>query len=422
MLDQTKSWPRLYGEGSNGNTKEWQITAHQDADGLCYTIAEFGGTGNKMQETRKEIPVGKQKRTTWEQAVSEAQSDFDKKVKKGYRESIAALKGLMGTEIMTEHGASSAKGLVLEAHSLQTNETTCSGFNVQGKPILPMLAHSYEKRSHDIKWPALAQAKIDGHRAYGTGGKLLSRGGDPVPGLVNMPHIQKELEKLSELLGDGVWYDGELYTEAIPFEKLSGVIRRARLTDAAAPLLPLVKYYLFDVFRPGQPDWDFWGRYNGLQLVLENNKFEHIVLVPITSVSNEQELMAAHDQYVQAGFEGAIVRNVGGVYKIGHRSADLQKFKRFQDAEFEITGFKEGTGSDAGSVVWQCQTPNGKDGESFKLVDFEVRPTGSLEYRRDLFNHGQEYIGKKLIVRYQNLSEYGIPRFPVGKGIREAGA
>ena len=410
-MPDTKHFPRLYGEGSKGGTKEWEISVVlQTPDGhpehnFVEIWVEFGASGAKMHTTTKIIAEGKNigrvnETTPWEQACTEAQSDWDKKVKKGYRESIEQLLGTMS--------------------SMETPLSKAVIANIAGKPILPMLAHSYEKRKHDIQWPALAQAKIDGHRAYGTGGKLLSRGGDPVPGLVNMPHIQAELNKLAELLPEGTWYDGELYTEAIPFEKLSGCIRRARLVDAAVPLLPLVKYYLFDLFKPGDPEWSDLARYEVAEKAFFSKIFSHIKIVPQHIVRDEAELMERHNQFVQDGFEGAIIRNIKGLYKIGHRSADLQKFKMFKDAEFPIIGFKEGTGSDAGSVVWMCDARN-IENPDFELSPFEVRPTGSLEYRRDLFNHGQEYIGKMLKVRYQNLTEYGIPRFPVGKGIRETG-
>jgi DNA ligase-1 len=48
-----------------------------------------------------------------------------------------------------------------------------------------------------------------------------------------------------------------------------------------------------------------------------------------------------------------------------------------------------------------------------------VRPRGTHEDRADLFKDGDSYIGKKLTVRYQELTEDGIPRFPVGIAFRD---
>ena len=50
---------------------------------------------------------------------------------------------------------------------------------------------------------------------------------------------------------------------------------------------------------------------------------------------------------------------------------------------------------------------------------FTVRPRGTMESRRKLFDNGNKYVGKMLTVIYQELTEEGKPRFPVGKDIRE---
>jgi len=287
-----------------------------------------------------------------------------------------------------------------------------------------MLAHTYEKRKKDIVFPAFAQAKIDGHRAYGTGAKLLSRGGDPVPGYPNMPHLQKEMELFCEFLPDGVWYDGELYTQELPFEMVSRCIRKAKAVDDLVPLIPLVKFYVFDLFDPSRPEWPADERQRLLKTRVANTPgLQHIIRVPVQVVHNEEELLAFHDECVAAGFEGVIVRNMAGLYMIGHRSKDVQKHKNFKDEEFIIVNFKEAMDHtydrnkkpiELPTVVWMCQTQDGNE--------FEVRPTGSLSYRHNLLANGDKHVGKKLIVRYQNMTEYNVPRFPVGKGFREKGS
>jgi DNA ligase-1 len=62
-------------------------------------------------------------------------------------------------------------------------------------------------------------------------------------------------------------------------------------------------------------------------------------------------------------------------------------------------------------VIWDCKTKNGDT--------FAVRPRGTREIKRELFKNGDKYIGKELTVIFQEYTEYGIPRFPVGKDIRE---
>ena len=64
-----------------------------------------------------------------------------------------------------------------------------------------------------------------------------------------------------------------------------------------------------------------------------------------------------------------------------------------------------------GLVIWECITKFGKS--------FHVRPKGTFEERRKLFQNGSKYIGLLLTVIFQEYSADGIPRFPVGKSIRD---
>jgi DNA ligase-1 len=106
-----------------------------------------------------------------------------------------------------------------------------------------------------------------------------------------------------------------------------------------------------------------------------------------------------------------MLRNKKGLYAIGKRSAELQKYKEMMDDEYKIVGFYEGEGEEAGAVVWECATPEGKT--------FRCRPKGTHEERRALFKDGGSYVGKMLSVTYQELTGDGIPRFPIGTAIRD---
>jgi len=102
---------------------------------------------------------------------------------------------------------------------------------------------------------------------------------------------------------------------------------------------------------------------------------------------------------------------MSGIYESNKRSRYLQKYKVFMEEEFIIVGFHDGTGDESGAIIWDCKTS--KD----KL--FSVRPRGTVESRKQLFIDGQKYINKYLTVIFQEYSEDGIPRFPVGKAVRE---
>jgi DNA ligase-1 len=117
-----------------------------------------------------------------------------------------------------------------------------------------------------------------------------------------------------------------------------------------------------------------------------------------------------HNAYVADGFEGIMLRAPSGDYKHS-RSADLLKYKEFFDAEYEVVGFKEGEGQEKGCVLWMCRTEEGRT--------FHCRPRGTRESRMELFQNGGDYVGKKLTVRYQELTDEGLPRFPVGIAFRD---
>ena len=95
---------------------------------------------------------------------------------------------------------------------------------------------------------------------------------------------------------------------------------------------------------------------------------------------------------------------------VGHL-VDLQKVKAFETEEFKIAAFKEGTAAEAGCVIWVCEAENG--------LQFACRPRGTREEREVLYSDGKKYIGKMLSVRYQEMTDSNVPRFPVGIAIRD---
>jgi len=105
----------------------------------------------------------------------------------------------------------------------------------------------------------------------------------------------------------------------------------------------------------------------------------------------------------------------------GSRSKDLQKYKKFFDAEFKIIGFSAERQNINGvlyeCIVYTCETESGDE--------FNCRPRGTLESRQELYREGQKCLGKMLTVRYQALTDdtqgkgKKVPQFPVGICIRD---
>jgi hypothetical protein len=104
------------------------------------------------------------------------------------------------------------------------------------------------------------------------------------------------------------------------------------------------------------------------------------------------------------------VRNASGIYA-QERSNNLQKVKEFQDAEFQVVGHKKDA---SGNVLWVCSVGAGKT--------FTVKPKASDDISRDV-NAGRiaasTLVGRAYTVKYQELTDAGIPRFPVGLGFKD---
>ena len=72
--------------------------------------------------------------------------------------------------------------------------------------------------------------------------------------------------------------------------------------------------------------------------------------------------------------------------------------------------YTTGIGRFEGCIIWICVTENGDE--------FKVVPQGTMEERKATYNNADEGIGRLLKVKFFELTDDDIPRFPVGIGIR----
>lgn len=261
----------------------------------------------------------------------------------------------------------------------------------------PMLASSFNEKN--IKFPCLVQPKYDGVRCllFEKDGEIqiLSRKGKSY----NIPHLQKWAEDHRSLLP----LDGELYNhKELSFQEIiSAVKKTSELTDK-------IRYVIYDRPISDVSNNDRWS------WLLHNFKGQEknspLYLSSYTICHDMDSLWNYHDLCVKEGYEGAIIRNLDGVYEFGFRSKDLIKLKVFDDEEFEIVDVVEATGRDKGTAVFVCKCDSG---------EFNVKPQGTRELRRDYFNNRNKLIGKMVSVQYQGLSDDGIPRFPSAIVVRD---
>jgi len=354
----SKKFSTLYAKASNGKIKVWKIEAAGNT--MIITNGYIDGKGAIQRKTIKGKNIGRSNETTdEEQTELESTSKYQKKIDEQYTQDKKNIK----------------------EYSEQ-------------KVLLPMLALDYHKRKHDISFPCYVQPKLNGVRCIYQGDKFMSRKGKE---FTTLNHLVSELKELGIKIPDG-----EIYIHGMSFQGIVRLLKKYRRGETEK-----LEYWIYD-----QINGDTFEKRNKDILAKHLHSIPNkIVYVLTILVNSEKEIKEWHDKWVKEGFEGAIVRNRKGLYKVKHRSKDLQKYKEFVDAEFKIVGAHEGSGPDKGTVVFEVKNKKGQV--------FSVRPKGTREERTEWFKDIKNIIGKDLTVRYQMFSESGIPVFPVGICIRD---
>ncbi len=357
----------LYHQGKAGGIYSWKVWT-EGAD----IVTEYGLIDGEKQIARKTATpknVGRSNETTaGEQATLEAAAMHKKKMDRKYALSVE---------------------------------------EAQAELIRPMLASDFEKRKNrNVTYPAYVQPKLDGVRALafwdGDQIEIMSRSGKSWRDIGSIEHIANALENT---LPRDALFDGEIYAGVgETFQQTTRLVKKYRPGDSEKLVL-----HVYDVIDRDNLDQPFSERLE----ILNGLQFEPgypVETVPSVLVENEQAVYEAQAAFVQDGFEGAMVRLTTGVYQYGARSFELLKVKSFLDAEFPIVGHKTGVGKFDGAIIWVCQVDDGKT--------FDVVPRGTMEERRAWYDNADTYYGQLLNVRYFEVSEDGVPRFPVGAGIR----
>jgi len=355
----------LYHTSKTGAIVEWDIWT-EGAD----IVTEFGQRDGKKQLARKTATgknVGRSNETTPEdQAILEMKSMHKKKLDGKY-------------------------------------STTLKG--AKQEVFLPMLASSFDKRKDKVTYPVDVQPKLDGVRclAYWDGDsvKLMSRGGKQWE---CCNHIVEELMKI---LPKGMVLDGELYIHGKSFQEITKLVKKWR------PESVDIVFHVYDV--PKEPDGAIrpvWAdRRWSLESLLEAfEECDSLEVVDTHLATNEDAVYEHQSHFLEEGYEGAIVRELDGEYRFGHRSNKLLKVKNFMDKEYEIVDYTTGVGRFEGCIIWICKTDNGDE--------FKVVPQGTMEERKATYDTAGEHIGELLKVKFFELTDDNIPRFPVGIGIR----
>ena len=260
-----------------------------------------------------------------------------------------------------------------------------SGGSTPGADAPPLLlAHRWEQQDPTGWWMS---EKLDGVRAYWDGKRFISRLGNQyvapawfVEGLPDFP------------------LDGELFAGRGRFQQAVSVARRIDAGEAWRSLS-------FVIFDAPAVDAGFEDRIAHLEAWFAERSTPLARVLEHRPCKGHDDLAAELARIEELGGEGLMLRRPGSRYEAG-RSETLLKVKSFLDTEARIVGYQAGTGRHKGRLgAFEVELP---DGTRFKVG------TGMSDAERE----SPAAIGEVIVVRYQELTDAGVPRFPTYVGPR----
>ena len=208
--------------------------------------------------------------------------------------------------------------------------------------------------------------------------------------------------------------DGELYNHDLKddFEKIISLVRKTKPTDEdRVESSEIVQFHCYDTIMEHM---DFASRDKFIQDNFGSMKpfdsdVNMVMPVDCKLVFNTEEVEVAHEDFLEMGYEGSILRQ-NKPYEC-KRSWTLMKVKDFSDAEATITDWVEGKGKRKGTI--------GK----FMAVDADGNEFGmpvmdKFDYLQKNFEEMKTWVGKIATFTYFERTKAGSYRHPLFKCIR----
>jgi len=358
----------LYGKDSKGGLKYWAVFTRGDE-----IHVKHGKVGGKIQTkvtkaTAKNI--GKSNETTPEQQADiEAEAKWVKQKKSGYFET--------------------------QEEALNFQEFT------------PMKCQDYKHYPHKVVYPGYVQPKLNGIRVMiDRDGQAWSKAGEPY----SLPkHLQDGINKLALNNAIPLGLDCEAYAglESEGGLSLQQIVSAFRKPNENTDKLQL---WIYDI-PASNVGFELRTRLmDSLSTDIINLDLEYLFKVVDTSYVYTKEIYdSVHDNYVKAGYEGSVWRNVYGQYEFGKRSYDVIKRKPRQETEARVVSVEEDKNQQG---VLLCELENGVQVECLMLKEADP----DVNYR--LCVNAEKLIGSFITVEFEEYSDAGIPTKPVGIKLR----
>jgi DNA ligase-1 len=267
-----------------------------------------------------------------------------------------------------------------------------------------------------VKYPCFIQPKLDGIRCVAINGQAYSRKMKLIPN----QFIQEVFGKLN-LHG----LDGELMIHG-DFNKVQSAV----MSEDGEPDF---YYVVYDAWNLEQT---YEKRRSELAIKIFSLNSEYVASIDTFIIENAEEAETELGHFIRAGYEGGILRSLNSPYKQGRstfKEGYLVKLKKFLDDEATVIGFEErlhNTNEQERDERGYAKRSSKKDGMvgantlgslivRWNDVEFGVGSGFNDTQRKEIWDNKDQYIGKLVTFRYQELSSYGVPRFPTFKWFRK---
>jgi len=270
-----------------------------------------------------------------------------------------------------------------------------------------MLCYPFEEKRFN-KWntSVLVQPKYDGIRCrallHHDRVELLSSTEHPLDFAV--PHISNILYEFRQVFIDrGIFeLDGELYNHDLTFEAIDSICSR---TVELNPQHEYIQFHIFDHVCEQRP---FYERIKEVTLAVEWIGDQWLRSVPTATVDDMKWMNLALTLFTNDNYEGIIVRHPDYPYE-RKRSTGIMKWKPRKSDQYEVVDYAE--------EIDKHGSPKGSLGALFVRDEsdniFKVGTGFTQKQRLNYWARADDLIGKQCVIKYQHVTERGVPRFPV---------
>ncbi len=225
-------------------------------------------------------------------------------------------------------------------------------------------------------------------------------------------HISKQLTTLSRIMSmetlNQFTLDGELYKHGMSFQEISARVRR-KVTRH--PDQGILKYTIFDRIDPMHMQMQRVDFISSLSDIILNNGLTSLHVLPTYLCNSPEELATYYQKFLDDNYEGIIMRRVTGRYE-EKKSQFLMKLKPRKQTQANVIGTieeRDKHGMPKGTLgAFMCELDDG--------TRFQVG-SGLNAHQREKWWGTSADLPSRIIVFYQELSDAGVPVFPIFKGV-----